>query len=294
MTGVVVPLDGSRPAEQALDLALPVSHALGARLLLLRVVPRMEIAWPVGRPAREQQIAEAEHTEAHRYVARLAGLLRARDVDAGIDVRFGDPAEEIVTASRGAAMVVMTTHGRGGLQRFLVGSVADRAARHALCPVLLVRPAEETLASRALRRIAVALDGSRLAETALPVSVDLATRLDATLVLVRVVPAAERLVLGRVGRQVIEELGGALVVDAKGYLEGVAATVSGARVETQVRRGSAAEQLLRLGGPGGVDLMVLATHGRGGIRRWALGSVALRVVHESAAPVLVVPAGARE
>ncbi len=294
MAHIVVPLDGSPLAEAALELALPVATAMEAAVVLLRVTPVLEVPWPQAEQANAQKLEEAEQSEAHRYLARIAGQLRERHVEVQAEVRSGDPAEQIVFASRGSELVTMATHGRAGLQRWLLGSVTDRVVRAAQAPVLLIHPREDQAPLPTVRRIAVALDGSPLAERSLPHAARLARCLGASLVLVRVVPWAAGLVTGDLPGPFLEEMDTALVREAREYLERVTAAVEAPHVEIQIRRGVPADELIHMAAHGGADLIAIATHGRGGIRRWALGSVADRVLRIAGVPVLLVPAGVRE
>jgi nucleotide-binding universal stress UspA family protein len=145
------------------------------------------------------------------------------------------------------------------------------------------------------RRIVVPLDGSALAERALPQAQELARLGGAPLHLVRVVDLTRLEQYGAYGLAL--EYGGlATVLDdeagtARAYLDGVAKRSSAARVTatTEVRRGLAARELVAAVRPG--DLVVMATHGRGGLSRWLLGSVAEDVVRQAPVPVLLVRTG---
>lgn len=145
-----------------------------------------------------------------------------------------------------------------------------------------------------LERIVVALDGSELAERALEPARELARRLDAPLHLVRVADVTRfqfgkneaALEYAALGRELDDE-----EVEAARYLSDVAARLAadGAAPTTEVRRGFAARHLVDLARPS--DLLVMASHGRSGPRRWLLGSVAEEVVRHATAPVLLVRAG---
>jgi nucleotide-binding universal stress UspA family protein len=224
----------------------------------------------------------------------VAAGLNARGLDAETSVVMGDPADEILAAADAAdvALVVMATHGRGGIQRLMVGSVADKVMRMATRPVLLVRP-EETPAVEPIeiRQVMVPLDGSPLAEAALPLAVHIARATGAMLLLVRVEPF---LTAGSAPYEAVPDftqLEADVVAAAEAYLRKVAGDLPvGIHAETFVLRGFSAATLVEFAANEGVDLVVMTTHGRGGLRRLALGSTADRMVR-SGMPTLLVRAG---
>src|SRR6266516_4411000 len=161
---ILVPLDGSELAERALPFARSLAHMVGGDLILARVANGRR---PFGDPVEAQIEAAAE---AEAYLERLADDRRAGCV-AERSLPYGDPATEIarLAGERSADLIVMSTHGRSGLSRALVGSVADTLVRRTALPLLLVRaglPLDRW--EHGLRRILVPLDGSELAEAALP------------------------------------------------------------------------------------------------------------------------------
>lgn len=298
MPEILVPLDGSSAAEAALPYAEAVATAMGASLRLFGVVEPEDTGRPiwsveVGERADREQ---AQHAALLQTLTDVAAALRERGFVAEVTVARGDPADEIVAAAdeRMAAMVVMATHGRGGIDRLLVGSVADKVMRMCTRPVLLVRPpaAAERAPAPALRRLMVPLDGSPLAESALPLAAELAAAAGATLTLVRVEPfttvgatptAAPIDVAG------IEE---ARAAAAESYLGEVHQRLpAGLRVERRVLRGVPSETLIRFAQQENVDLVVMSTHGRGGLRRLVLGSTADRLVRAGVPTLLVRSAG---
>lgn len=146
---VLVPLDGSEPAESALELAETLASALGSRLALVRVTPTLEEV--VARTSAGHMAGaaifvdvtphwEEERAEADRYLERLAGGVRQRGLQVETHHVQGDPAQEILRLAREvpADLVVMSTRGQGGLKRLVLGSTADAVVRAAAAPVLLV------------------------------------------------------------------------------------------------------------------------------------------------------------
>lgn len=158
---VLVPLDGSSFAEEALPVAERLVRNVGGRLVLLQVLrpPDGILASPgrlVPSPAdptaglRVDQAVDDLKARAYEYLHQVADRWAIEPSESQIEVRLGEPAQAIVAASRerGAALVAMATHGRTGLSRLLLGSVAGDVVRHGNLPLLLVRPARVREAAR--------------------------------------------------------------------------------------------------------------------------------------------------
>jgi nucleotide-binding universal stress UspA family protein len=270
-------------------------------LLLLRVTPAAE---PLTTPLTGMVVASQDEIGAiwrQSADAELETAATASGVDRSrieLLVVAGQPAAQIVAvaAERGDAIVVMSSHGRGALGRAIFGSVADRVAHTATVPVLIVRPDKDALAAGAVlfRRIIVPLDGSELAEAALPEAATLAKHLGAPIHLVRAVdpttwmpyaaggepaPAISPDVTTRIIDQAREE--------ASQSLASAAAKLGGVQVTQQVLEGSPFFAIADVLQPG--DLLVMTSHGRSGVQRWLMGSVAEKLVREAPVPVMIVP-----
>jgi nucleotide-binding universal stress UspA family protein len=206
----------------------------------------------------------------------------------------GEPAPALAGYARetGADLVVMTTHGRGGLERAWLGSVADELIRTLGIPMLVIRPGEGEAPAPRLERILVPLDGSRHAEAVLPVALAMASLFDASLALRRVVlPVA--LMTGPPASfpagidtelTAIEQRRAQAYLDRLGeQLRGVGARVSGAAVLGR----AVCETILAIAHERGPGMVALATRGRGGLRRLLLGSVADKLLRRGDLPMLV-------
>ena len=288
---VLVPLDGSKAALAALDYAEVIPSE---SVRLLSVVP---VSGPLALPA----LLVARHDEwLATVVANItvnldeaAATLSRQGRTIETRVVMGDPAERIVEAAADVDLIVMTTHGHGAGGRMMYGSVADRVVRHAPAPVLVVRGGEHPVPSAPVGRIVVPLDGSAVAEQALPVAISLADDLGVPIQLVRALDVDMLRETVRAGASAaaayadsVETVRRAVVA----YLDEQAKIVRGhdVMVGADVRDGPATAEILRYTRPG--DLLVMTTHGRGGIRRWLLGSVAEKVVREASVPVLLMRA----
>jgi nucleotide-binding universal stress UspA family protein len=191
----------------------------------------------------------------------------------------------------------MTTHGRGGLERAWLGSVADELIRTADVPVLVVRPREDdAFPAFDMREILVPLDGSALAETALGPASVLAKLFDAEVSLVQMVHpvlfSSDPVFPFAGGYD--EELTGRQREAATDYMQDVSESLRAHGVRASgiafVGPRSLAQSLIDLANPARVSLVAIATHGRGGLRRLVLGSVTDKIVRGAQVPVLVVPA----
>lgn len=286
-TTILVPLDGSRIAEAALGYAALLPSE---RVRLLRVEPEY-VAGGAGEAPDRLAGAEAE---AHAYLDRQADEPRRQGREVELVVVRGDPAEQIIAHAGDADLIVMTTNGLGAGGRALFGSVADRVVRHAVAPTLVVRTEGKSSGPPLVARIVVPLDGSDLASKALPVAAETAELLGVPIHLVRVVDGDPVRAAVQAGSRAAAAYSRSLE-DARQHAVADLETeerklrARNIKTSTDVRVGYPAAELLSLIAPS--DLVVMTTHGRGGIRRWLLGSVADKLVHQASAPVLLVRPG---
>jgi nucleotide-binding universal stress UspA family protein len=140
---IVVPLDGSATARQALPQAEELAREQEATILLVHVIDlnhldHYGLETVLGLPSLADQLAHARDA-ATGDLERTATALRERGASADIDVRVGNPVREIVAATSPSDLLVMSTHGRGGPLRWVLGSVAEGVIRHAPVPVMVIR-----------------------------------------------------------------------------------------------------------------------------------------------------------
>jgi len=305
---ILVPLDGSQRAATAVPYAVALAHGRDAQITLLAVVA--PLAAPGGRPsdaAREGD--ERQVTESTAYLDAVATAIRTPDLAVVTVIRHGNPASAILDYAEesACALVVMGTHGRTGLARARVGSVAQHVLRHAVSSTLVVPPARGIAPTGvvAITGITATLDGSPLAEAALPVAARLAATLAVPLTLLQVTPALPPMAYGAYGvwgggydsyypeSAAQEAADDHAIAD---YLTGVATRLRapGLDVGTRAERSSTsqtAELLAATLAEQPLGLAVMASHGRGGVLRWALGSITEGVLDQAPCPILVVRAG---
>jgi nucleotide-binding universal stress UspA family protein len=269
---ILVPLDGSDLAKHALPFATFLARSTHARLVLLHAY----------RPKTLDPEADPELDLIQEH-ADLATGLRERGVHASTWLSYDEPGPAIVTtaADLQADLIVMSTHGRGGIGQMLYGSVAEYVARHSSVPVILVtsRSRPRWVDEQPLR-VVVPLDGSAYAERALGPAAVLASTLHAGLVLLRV---AEDAAPGTEQQQRDE---------AWHYLEQTAAPLrsDGLDVEVQVESGPPPDAIARVAEELASSLVVMATHGRGALSRLLVESVGVETLRKLTAPVYLVRA----
>jgi nucleotide-binding universal stress UspA family protein len=299
-TKVLVPLDGSTLAEQALPYVRMLAGPLQATIHLLRVIegPAPETGAQLTRRLYEIRSESSERRKAHEYLEALAGPMREAGLLVATGVRVGSPAVEIVdeAAKEPDTLVAMSTHGRSGVSRWLVGSVTDKVVRAAATPVLVVRPRESGIPPEVkLEEIIVLLDGSALAEQALPHVVQLSKALNLAVTLLRVpaqpmlYPSQDMGIPTRVYDEVLQEA----KEESSNYLRHVGEDLRRrgvATVRERIVQGHPAAAIVDFPGQAPNCLFAMTTHGRSGLGRWLLGSVTDRVVQHSGQPVLVIRA----
>jgi nucleotide-binding universal stress UspA family protein len=293
---IIVPLDGSAFAETAIPAAAALARGLRGHLELVMVhSPALSGPSPTAALAQDARIRSFEEA----YVIQKArSTADAADGPVASSVLDGPVAPTLIehVRARKADLVVMTTHGRAGLSRFFLGSVADRLVRELHCPILLLPPESPQIPEPgAAARILIPLDGSALAASVLGRAA--AVLPDAALELVRVVVLPATPLPPEAGWSVPSEILDEELSIAAHYLEDVAATLRarGRVVHTRVlSHWSPAAAIADYAEERHCDLVALATRGESGLQRALLGSVADKIIRSARLPVLVwnPPAGA--
>jgi len=302
MATILVPLDGSVLAETVIPYAQHLATTLSADLVLLRVVtPRersrllaeeMVDSWDDTLPPREdldRQIWELLHDEAKSYLTAQAEQLQAAGFKVETQVSVGQPAAMIIAQTEAIhpTMIVMASHGYSGLQRWALGSVADRVVSVSTTPVMIIRSSDKPQPFQ-IKRILTPLDGSALADQALPLAMLLAQSAKAELTLLRVIePLA---VAKSYGSMQYLRRADHLHTTAQQELEETVGTLRSKEVSASaiITSGHVAELIVDTAASSKIDMIVMATHGYTGMQRWALGSVADKVLHASDLPLILV------
>lgn len=282
---IVVPLDGSQFAESALPLALALSRTTGALVHLVSVIePVPTVAFEDWGPAAEKWTRE--------YLARVAGEVEDR---AGGEISTAVIRGPVVqgiqdeVARMNADLVVMASHGRGAVSRFWLGNVADRFVRQADRPVLVVKPDDEESpadGTPSFDNLLVPLDGSELSESALAHATAFGELFGSSYHLTRVVASPQLSYTGQMNPSLLEEFR----QQAADYLEAHAERLRdrGLRVTTSVTISpQSGWAILRESDAVDCDGIVMATHGRTGLKRALLGSTADKVLRGTRLPLLL-------
>jgi nucleotide-binding universal stress UspA family protein len=292
---VLVPLDGSPLAEEIVPLAARLSRGFNIPVHLLTVIPHDAVA---AVSAAGPEVRQQASQNAHDYLRAVAERVR-RSVSPGhvqMSVTMAPVAEAIVQEAERvpATLIALSSHGRSGLTRMLVGSVAHKVLHATTAPVFLYTPREDgpVRQPEALTTLIVPLDGSALAEQALPHAAALASALQLSVVLVRVTSTLADLAADGF-HEVTQVLIDELEQEAVDYLDQQVSTLRQQGLTAVDRRhltGSAARQILDVARATPHSGIAMCTHGRSGVQRWALGSVADQVVSHVAVPVLIIRA----
>ncbi len=279
--------DFSRGSEEALTLAAQLATASNAALVISHAwfVPPLAYAgesWVLSAEVVDNMVQDAELGLA-TAVARASGLgvanvtsllLNGRPDDLIVGTLRDDPAYDLV---------VIGTHGRTGLQRVLLGSVAENVVRHAPCSVLVARP---RLQNAAIRNVLCPVDFSDSSHHALDMAVELVTPGGAGITLLHSIELPARYSEDPTLMTAIEEIDARTTQLLEQWAHQARGKTSAA-VTLQTQRGGSGGQILAALEQGTFDLVVMGSHGRTGIRRALLGSVAEKVVRHAACPVLV-------
>ena len=290
---IVVPLDGSELAETALPYAAALAEALRTHLVLVTVWEGTDSSLGAALPAVTVDIEKHANEYFATYLdgirERYSHIQGTREI-----VRAGEASAEIlkVVEETGARMLVIATHGRSGVGRWVYGSIAGRLIHSSHVPMVAVGPEARPGSTQgvAIKHVMVPLDGSALAEEALPVAKSLATALGAKVSLVRGVRWAVQAYPYSLPDAYIPQIDDELEAGAKAYLRRIEEDFKGKPpVDAFVVRGAVTDGLLDVVEKQAIDLVVMTTHARAGILRSALGSTADRMLHGKAPVMLIRP-----
>lgn len=277
---ILVGIDNSETAQAALAFGVRLAREHDGELVLAHAVDWMRIVSEVvssGAVVDTTPVVEELKADGRDQLERSAAEAKRHGVDAQMCALEGDPATGILEAAADAhcSLIVMGTHGRHGLNRLFLGSTAEAVLRASVLPVLIVRADSKQAGAerRCFERIVAGIDESEPSQAALRTVLDL--------------PAADcrQVDFYTVSRSDVDAREQAARVIGKAV---AAAHLRGIAAKGHVVGGDPKEALLALTQHSDADLMVLGTHGRGGLERFFVGSVAENVVRNSPLPVLVV------
>jgi nucleotide-binding universal stress UspA family protein len=280
---ILIPLDGSTEAESVLPYLRDLAPKFGSRVHILGV--------GIGRKTRRVNRLIED------YINRTANKLHSDNIKAEPVIRYGVAADKILdfTAEKEIDLIIMATHGRSGITRWWMGSVAEKVISEATAPVLLVRSKRPstTRATDKLNfthKILAPLDGSDIGEAALPYAETIATNSRASVSLLQVISPPGTVEANLLGGPDWRKFVKAMHDAGENYLKSVAERLSGrgVKVTYEVATGDPADKIVEYAEDKGINLIAMSTHGRTGVARWVLGSVADKVLHEARIPILLV------
>lgn len=300
---MLVPLDGSEPAEKVLVYAKELAARLDLELSLLYVCTKEEYQVLPMHRSYVERLAEQVKAQTAAVLAGIGGASKSKAVQVTGRVTVGYPAEEILRYAdeNKIDMILMATHGRSGVKRWVLGSVADKVLRASKLPVLLVRSGtsgEAPYDKWPRRRLVVPLDGSKVAESVLPHVEALAKQkgLDGIEVLLLQISEPPEIQSDYPASMPVtwEEHVKTETARRKLAAEQYLATVqkrlkdAGLNAQAEALVGKPAQEIIDCCSKDGFSLIVMATHGRSGLSRWAFGSVAEKVLLGTTSPIIII------
>jgi nucleotide-binding universal stress UspA family protein len=275
---ILVPLDGSELSEAALSAASAISRGNGTKLVLMSVRQGQDGHHML--PAIPAELrTDGDSVDYEHYLGEVSAKLRRSGITTESSITVGEAADEISARIQDGDidLLVLSTHGRSGVGRVLMGSVADQVIQQATIPMLLIRPFDQrSNGILPLKKVLVALDGSAEAELSLPYAAALGQRFNSDLVLLSVPDDLES---------------SSQLSSLNSYLDRVAGIFNKLNLNTEsiVVGSDPGYTILEVAESEDVDLIMLATHGRGDRERFMVGSVADTVINHSHCPVFLVP-----
>ncbi len=272
---IIVPLDGSKLAEVALPYAEELAAKMGSYISLLTILASDEDHEREKYHMYIEEIAKVTKYHAEKYIEHEGG----KPIKVLAVTRTGNPAEAIIKHASKVPfqLIVMASHGRSGINRWAVGSVADKVVRANISqPVMLIRAKEcrsDIREKRILKKALVPLDGSTRGEVVIPYISKMASKLQMEITLLQVVPGKDH-----------------TYSSAEAYLQGVCGMLKdeGINVEYKVSVGSIADEIIDIADELAFDLVAMSTRGKTGVNLWSLGSVAQKVFLGGNTPLLLV------
>jgi nucleotide-binding universal stress UspA family protein len=301
---ILVTLDTSRLAEIALPYAEELAPKLGAEVILLHVRTSADAPEKMDHKTYMDKIAdEVEHNIKSSPAFKKGEKIKVKVELYGKPKRTANTAAEILdyAEKESVHLIIMATHGRTGISRWTLGSIANKVARAAQCSLLLIRAGAVIPRKVSLGKILVPLDGSKTSEAVLPYVESLATKLNSQVNLLNVVeplyyvyPYAENMgYYGAAGVVQIpyseEEMKPAKAVAEK-YIKDVNDKLAAQGVKTSyfTRTGPPGEEIIKAEEEMAPDMVAMSAHGHSGFGRWDNGSIADKVLHAGITPLLLV------
>ncbi len=288
MNKILVPLDGFELSEKVLNHIEVLAKRTNADIILLRVVP---FSFP-SKLIPLRKIGAKIDKEAFDYLFSINAKLGEKGIKGEVFVREGNEPGVICDFAREKKvdLIAMSTHGRGGIKRWALGSVANKVIQTSPVPILLYRIAEEKVTPSHYKNVLIPVDGSHLSENIFPQARYLVELFKAKVWFLYVINTHLIESFALLGKSTSEK---ELTENIQNYFSALEKRLKEAKAtnyEIIIKKGDPAETICNFAEENEIDLIAMSTHGRGGITRWSLGSVADKVVRGSTKPVLLIRA----
>jgi nucleotide-binding universal stress UspA family protein len=280
---ILVPLDGSGEAESVIPYLRDLAPRFSSRAHILAVC--------IGEKTRRVNRLLED------YINKIVRGLQSDNIKAKAVIRYGIAADKILdfTTKNEIDLIIMATHGRSGITRWWMGSVAEKVISEATAPVLLIRskrPRKTGTTGKLnfLHKILAPLDGSDIGEAALPYAETLAVNSGASISLLQVVSPPGTVEAGLLEGPNWRKFVKAMQDAGKEYLKNIAERLNAKGIKSayDVVTGDPADKIVEYADDKSVSLIAMSTHGRTGLTRWVLGSIADKVLHGASIPILLV------
>jgi nucleotide-binding universal stress UspA family protein len=295
---ILVPLDGSELAEVALPYAEEIALKINSEVNLLQVVPQFYGLYKADGEIYEQVPYIEEKMgilsiKAKDYLDKVAMRLLDKGINAVTAVRTGLAVNEVggLAKETNTDIIIMSTHGRTGIGRWAMGSVANKIVRSSERPVILIRAKDahpEVRQKDILDKILVPLDGSKESEAVIPYIERLAIEFNIEVTLLHML-APDPYIYSAKQFDLMESH----KIYAKNYIESIASKLEQKGIVAkamfrEVTMGYEADEIIKLADKIQADLVAMSTHGQSGVNRWILGGIADRVLHGGNTPLLLL------
>lgn len=286
---IMVPLDGSELAEKALTPAVAIAEAMDGDLLCLQVVTGLTLDLD---PRFNQRVIEVRKYAADLYFNSLKSRYSKTKRPIKTVIAVGSAPKVITDSARehNIDLIVLSSHGRTGLKRWVYGNVTAKILRRAHCDTLIVRTLTPATGLFSTKRILVPLDGSKLAEGALRPAIALASALEMEILLLRVSPLIPVELEPMSSRSMFDGLEARARSESLTYLQGIHSSLEQHDVPISVETitGPDAATIVDYAKKHQIDLIVMSSHGRTGIGLWLMGSVSEKVLRKASCATLIV------
>jgi len=288
MKKILVPLDGSAVAEEILVHVEMLARQSGAAVILMRVVPFL---WP-SEHVHVREMGDKMDKEASDYLFTIETHLVEKGLEASVSVHEGNVPEVICDTARekGVDLIAISTHGHGGVKRWALGSVTSKVMQASPVPLLVHRSTGEQVMEVHCKNVLIPIDGSLFAESIFPQARFIVELFNAKVWFLSVITLPGGFSVLKKEVHTIEDQVAKNIKHYYSSMESRFQEDQTTNYEVVIRKGDPAEAICAFADEKEIDFIAMSTHGRGGLSRWALGSVTDKVLHCSQKPVLLVRA----